>query len=398
MEYITTKQASEKWNISTNRITILANEGRIPGAMKFNSQWMIPENALKPMDGRTKKCSFQKNSNDFLRFPFYAGRSIPSFNPPLSDEELILKKVLDAYMACRFEEAKALLLDLPKTSNNLYTRIFTLYYSCLIAIQFNNYGEIFDIHAELSLIMQRDFPHKKEIEILLHEADACLGANSFFLNEFHVDSNYSYHPDFLPHLTVMSVFSIFISDVNRLVANDLIPYELSCINYERAGYYSDSLAIHLYLSLIFALMDLPEKMMSHLNSALKLSEKYELYWLPSMQYYYFKNIFEAALTDFSDEFANTIRALSTDVHERFTRFTNMESFESVLSILSSKDFILVYYAIQKKTNKEISALLNISEKSISKKYSIIYETLGISGKKQLVDLYKTSLNNSFINK
>lgn len=398
MEYITTKQASEKWSISTNRITILAKGGRIPGAIKFNSQWMIPMNASKPIDGRTKESPLQEAANELIRFPFYAGRNVSSFNPPLSDEELELKKILDAYMACRFEEARDLLSALPKTTNNLFTRIFTLYYACLIAIQFSNYGEIFDIYAELTILMQKNFPHRKEIEILLHEADACLGANSYFINEFHVDSDYSYHPDFMAHLTVMSCFSIFISDVSRLVANDLIPYELSCANYEREGYYSDSLAIHLYLSLIFALMDLPEKMMSHLNSALTLAEKYELYWLPSMQYYYFKNIFDTALVDFSDDFASTIRDLAADVHERFTRFTSMESFETVLNILSSKDFILVYYAIQNKTNKEIAALLGISEKTVSKKYSIIYETLGISGKGELVNLYKSSINNSFINK
>ena len=37
MEYISTKEASAKWGISTTRITILANEGRIPETLYINS-------------------------------------------------------------------------------------------------------------------------------------------------------------------------------------------------------------------------------------------------------------------------------------------------------------------------------------------------------------------------
>ena len=56
MEYITTKEASEKWGISTTRITILANQGRIPGAQRLGKSWLIPASATKPSTGRT--CSF----------------------------------------------------------------------------------------------------------------------------------------------------------------------------------------------------------------------------------------------------------------------------------------------------------------------------------------------------
>ena len=52
MEYMTTKEAVEKWNISERRIRQLLKEGRIEGAVKVGSTWNIPKDAIKPTDKR----------------------------------------------------------------------------------------------------------------------------------------------------------------------------------------------------------------------------------------------------------------------------------------------------------------------------------------------------------
>jgi len=57
-EYITTKQAAEKWNISDRRVRTLCNEGRIIGTKKEGKSYKIPLNAEKPIDGR--KLSIEK--------------------------------------------------------------------------------------------------------------------------------------------------------------------------------------------------------------------------------------------------------------------------------------------------------------------------------------------------
>lgn len=53
-EYMTTKEASEKWDITERRINVLCKEGRIPGAYKEDKRWVIPINAVKPADKRLK--------------------------------------------------------------------------------------------------------------------------------------------------------------------------------------------------------------------------------------------------------------------------------------------------------------------------------------------------------
>lgn len=54
---ITVHEASQKWNMSERRITACCRSGKIVGAQKHGKEWMIPENADMPMDGRTKEAA-----------------------------------------------------------------------------------------------------------------------------------------------------------------------------------------------------------------------------------------------------------------------------------------------------------------------------------------------------
>jgi excisionase family DNA binding protein len=53
MQYITVKQASERWGISDRRVRVLCAEGRIEGVVKEGRSYLIPEDAFKPIDGRS---------------------------------------------------------------------------------------------------------------------------------------------------------------------------------------------------------------------------------------------------------------------------------------------------------------------------------------------------------
>lgn len=48
MDYMTVRQAAEKWNLSPRSVQQLCTQGRIPGAGKFGKAWAIPADAEKP--------------------------------------------------------------------------------------------------------------------------------------------------------------------------------------------------------------------------------------------------------------------------------------------------------------------------------------------------------------
>ena len=61
MDYMTLKEAAEKWGVTPRRVNYYCTADRIPGAVKMAGVWLIPKNAEKPIDGRTKQGRCRKH-------------------------------------------------------------------------------------------------------------------------------------------------------------------------------------------------------------------------------------------------------------------------------------------------------------------------------------------------
>ena len=69
MDYLTACEVAEKWDITSRRVRILCNEGRVEGSIRKAGIWLIPEDAEKPDEykrGRKKSNnpSDKKDSSD----------------------------------------------------------------------------------------------------------------------------------------------------------------------------------------------------------------------------------------------------------------------------------------------------------------------------------------------
>ena len=63
MEYISIHDMSNKWNIKERKLTALCRDNRIAGARKIGKTWLIPSDAIKPLDKRTKEYNEIISSN-----------------------------------------------------------------------------------------------------------------------------------------------------------------------------------------------------------------------------------------------------------------------------------------------------------------------------------------------
>lgn len=68
MNYLSVAQIAEKWEMTSRRVQVLCNQGRINGAQKVGNVWTIPETAEKPIDGRKKVTNINppKLNNDIF--------------------------------------------------------------------------------------------------------------------------------------------------------------------------------------------------------------------------------------------------------------------------------------------------------------------------------------------
>lgn len=79
MDYMKVSEAAEKWELSARRVRILCQENRIEGVIRKGNLYMIPTDAKKPEDARSKGRSRIKLKklleNKALKYaPFNKGR------------------------------------------------------------------------------------------------------------------------------------------------------------------------------------------------------------------------------------------------------------------------------------------------------------------------------------
>lgn len=61
MQYLSASETAQKWGISPRRVCCLCGDGRINGAQRTGSYWIIPATAPKPADARLKNGRYRKS-------------------------------------------------------------------------------------------------------------------------------------------------------------------------------------------------------------------------------------------------------------------------------------------------------------------------------------------------
>lgn len=97
MEWMSVKEAAQRWGITERRVTLLCSEGRIEGAVKQGRSWMIPAAARKPADSRVRTGEYRKNRGP-EELPLPIGISdyrVASSEYYYVDKTLLIKDFLD---------------------------------------------------------------------------------------------------------------------------------------------------------------------------------------------------------------------------------------------------------------------------------------------------------------
>ena len=95
-DYITAKEAAERWGLSERRVTTLCREERIYGSKKQGRSWMIPEEAEKPSDNRVKSGNYIQKPTEKLSVPVgISDYRVASMKYYYVDKTMLIKEFLD---------------------------------------------------------------------------------------------------------------------------------------------------------------------------------------------------------------------------------------------------------------------------------------------------------------
>jgi len=98
MKYISAKEAADKWGISQRRVSFLCAENRIPDAQRVGNMWIIPEIAIKPVDGRCNKMSEEAFVKPFLKWAGGKGQLLTKIKAYYPFEEGKITKYAEPFI------------------------------------------------------------------------------------------------------------------------------------------------------------------------------------------------------------------------------------------------------------------------------------------------------------
>lgn len=119
MTYIKVSEAAEKWGISSRRVRLLCEQGRIAGVERKGNLYMIPDDAVQPVDART-----------------YVKSTVRKSYSPLLEQIDALKKQLDSCRPLTPAEVEAVrevfLVEHTYNSNAIEGNTLTLQETALV--------------------------------------------------------------------------------------------------------------------------------------------------------------------------------------------------------------------------------------------------------------------------
>lgn len=285
MEYITTKEASKKWGISTSRITLLASQGRIPGAYRLGKSWLIPSGATKPEALKPSRQGSAKESSEDFSFPLYHFR--PDWSSAKEEQFLPQQQILlqaeTAVLECRFSDAYMLLESILKSPDDIVTEIGSLGLAGICCIALNKFKDYSRINLRLQILLSDDFPHRDDLVIILDFLKTYVETLDYSAN------GYTYNPDVheqcVPMACVLAGFTGYAKESANPGSADISSLELILRFLKTTGAVIAVEFIHCHLAAIYDMRKEIKKAGNHAKAAIQIAYENKFY-LPLATYYY----------------------------------------------------------------------------------------------------------------
>jgi len=385
MDYISVKEAAELWGMDASNIGKLLRKGRIKGAIIVARNWLIPKDAPKPVDGRTRKAKADVTEVPF-RFPLFVNLEEDGFSPELSEEEKILRRAELDYYACDFDKATAVFNQLLHDTQSIYIKITVLFYLCSVSVEAYGGKNFRNYFYQLQIALASDFPHKKEMETVIPWLYTVLIQYPSVSESLNLNPLYDYSPSVTPLLSYLAFYHIA-DDLQMLTIPKYIDsYELLCRQMEQSGAYYEACESHFALFCAYYLSLNEDAILYHLRKGMDIAEEHNFPLLPSCYLPYYPDAFDKIAKEYQEEYIARIRHSSKILNQSFSAFTEKYDITKIYSCLSSRDYRYLLFALNGCTNKQVAKIMNIAERTVTNRYTEIFNKLGINSKKELLEL------------
>lgn len=396
MGMITSKQAAERWGVSDRTVQNYCTNSRITGAERWGRTWMIPDNALKPTDGRSKK---EKSSKRFLICPKQTPQLIMSdiYSKPGSAQQCIKQLSSDpeaqllfegwlAYNQGNYEKAYTVVSSLLDVEADFYgtMNIAELATACAIATKDNQLRMrgLKRVHS----VSCADETEKgiRDFWLKVNNEEMRAHINNF---EWHSWATIKKLPaDSLPlvlfqytkHIHKFGLSMIWgkaeMTDVQGLGFVRMCPYIIEPLIAQMgsSGSLLARICLHSFCANAYFNIDMKQAGISHLDNAIRLAVPDKLYGLLAEFRELFGTMLDERLKKADPEAAKAVRALHKKMYPDWYEMIN----KSVVSKFSERQKEIGRLVSLGLTNKEIAKHLNVSYNTVKSTISAIMNKTG----------------------
>lgn len=391
--YIKIDEVAKKWGVTPRSVQSMCAKGKIEGAERFGREWMIPKNAKKPADGRTKE-SRQKeygllNVNQPLprKTPFLHMTDL--YSKPGTAEECI-RKLGDNH------EAKTLIETDIAYSRGEIDRVYDSA-SYLLSKHSGLYAVISaGMTLALCAIWKGDLDMWRQAKIHISEApaktdeerdilalsitavDSMLYDTTLFPDWFKMGRFEPLHPDALTAAKVFYAKYLYaasysvatkeneIQGVQGLSLMSMVPFAVEPMISQAMA--DNSLICEIYLRLtcaaVYHVIGNNEQMLYHIDKAVSLALPDKLYGLLAEYCRVFDGILEKHIAMKDEEACKRVSELSKIYNKGWLKLSGMVRGKNLISTLSPKQREVAKLATFGFRNDEIARRLNMSVSAV----------------------------------
>ena len=398
-DYLSIREAAEKWGVSERRVNQFCIDGRIEGARKIGGSWAIPANAQKPADPRkTRKQQIQQGNRmsqpvqdmlapslslmPLMNTAFIPGHCMEHIE---SMEDSPQKKIALAeyhYFSGRPEEAVHEVEPF-LTSSDMALRLS----ACLIYAYANlSIGQI--QRAQFALLeVKTTLTAGREKGPQLQAVAAFVAAAAAVLLHLPLPEGLPSTKEFLPLLPPgLRAFALYVQAHYLYLQKE---YERSAgmveatLAMQGENYPIPAIYLHLVAVMDYMSLRKPEQARTHLLSAWELARPDDLIEGFGEHHGLLGGMLEAVIKKEWPEDFKRIIAITYRFSMGWRRVHNPETGNDVADNLTTTEFAAAMLAARGWTNQEIGAHMNISPNTVKRHISAVLQKLGVGHRQDL---------------
>jgi len=387
MNFLTVREISSLWGISTRRVALLAANGRIEGAKLIGNHWLIPESAAKPSDPRKKVKNAPVPTDDNYIFPFLLCyvNSFQQINGFSSDEKKLYQLGI-IYERGEFLEARTLAEAL-LNSKSRYIQLGALYLLPTICMYLYDFEATQRYYLLFTTAVNNENTHREELDLLLYELDSEFISVSEFAKNISTVKASQLSDSLLPMFTVWKLLADLTAYSASGIAPNIEAYEVICRMVDSKGFFFVSALMHAYLSIYYGTVKDTENEISHLKRAIDISLERKTFFTIAYTASYNPHTAETVLRNYPPSVAKTFTALNDIFTDARNKYAEYQGDNPSLDRLTKDDYKLIALCFKGYSVSEMAEVFGLTKSGINKRLSYLYKKLGVKSKSEMSDVY-----------